>query len=84
MPDVPAAPVPDPVPPKLDVSNLFISYTDRKGVTVQAVQDVSFQLANKPGRRIVFMALGPRTIHIHPNLRDDWTTSARSLCPRPW
>lgn len=30
------------------------------------------------------MAFGPRAIHIHPNLRDDWTTSERSLSPRPW
>ena len=30
-----------PPPPKLDVKNLYISYTDRKGNTVQAVQDVA-------------------------------------------
>jgi NitT/TauT family transport system ATP-binding protein len=48
-----------PVPPKLDVKNLFISYTDRTGNTVQAVQDVSFELANKPGIGELAVFLGP-------------------------
>src|SRR5687767_2544531 len=60
---VPEAAAPAPaggaLPPKLDVKNLFISYTDRKGNTVQAVQDVSFELANKPGLGELAVFLGP-------------------------
>jgi NitT/TauT family transport system ATP-binding protein len=57
MPDEqPAAPV---VPPKLDISNLFLSYTDRHGKTVQAVQDVSLSVANKPGIGELCVFLGP-------------------------
>src|SRR3954447_5612738 len=55
----PATPAAGPTPPKLDVKNLFISYTDRKGNTVQAVQDVSFELANKPGVGELAVFLGP-------------------------
>ncbi|MBL8950840.1 MAG: ABC transporter ATP-binding protein [Myxococcaceae bacterium] len=57
-----AAPAAEPkgeLPPKLDVKNLFISYTDRKGNTVQAVQDVSFELKNKPGVGELAVFLGP-------------------------
>jgi len=55
MPDA----TPSTTPPKLDVKNLFISYTDRKGNTVQAVQDVSFEIGNKPGVGELAVFLGP-------------------------
>jgi NitT/TauT family transport system ATP-binding protein len=45
--------------PKLDLKNLFISYTDRKGRTVQAVEDVNLTVANKPGIGELAVFLGP-------------------------
>ena len=60
----PAAPVPQGgltagTPPKLELKNLFISYTDRQGRTVQAVQDVNLTVANKPGIGELAVFLGP-------------------------
>jgi NitT/TauT family transport system ATP-binding protein len=58
----PAAPAPalgGVTPPKLELKNLFISYTDRKGRTVQAVQDVNLTVANKPGIGELAVFLGP-------------------------
>ena len=46
-------------PPKLELKNLFISYTDRQGRTVQAVQDVNLTVANKPGIGELAVFLGP-------------------------
>ena len=40
---------PGTTPPKLELQNLYISYTDRQGKTVQAVEDVNLTIANKPG-----------------------------------
>jgi NitT/TauT family transport system ATP-binding protein len=45
--------------PKLDIQNLFISYADRSGATVQAVDDVSLTVANKPGVGELAVFLGP-------------------------
>lgn len=45
--------------PKLAIENLFISYTDRQGRRVQAVDDVSLSLANKPGAGELAVFLGP-------------------------
>ncbi len=45
--------------PKLDIRNLFISYTDRDGNTVQAVDDVNLTVANKPGVGELAVFLGP-------------------------
>ncbi|MBL8911686.1 MAG: ABC transporter ATP-binding protein [Archangium sp.] len=69
MPETPAAPVapapagqqqlPGATPPKLELKNLYISYTDRKGRTVQAVQDVNLTVANKPGIGELAVFLGP-------------------------
>src|SRR5207253_3420998 len=44
---------------KLELKNLYLSYTDRQGKTVRAVEDVSLSIANKPliGELAVF--LGP-------------------------
>jgi NitT/TauT family transport system ATP-binding protein len=47
------------VPPKLELGGLFISYTDREGRTVQAVQDVNLTVANKPGVGELAVFLGP-------------------------
>ncbi|MEW5739965.1 MAG: ABC transporter ATP-binding protein [Myxococcota bacterium] len=46
-------------PPKLELKDLFISYTDRKGRTVQAVEDVNLTVANKPGHGELAVFLGP-------------------------
>ncbi|MFT3706458.1 MAG: ABC transporter ATP-binding protein [Archangium sp.] len=70
MAETPAAPAPAPAAapagalpassvPKLELKNLFISYTDRKGRTVQAVQDVNLTVANKPGIGELAVFLGP-------------------------
>ncbi len=74
MSDVPAAPVPaapEPAPkpaqpqlsastvPKLELKDLYISYTDRKGRTVQAVENVNLTVANKPGIGELAVFLGP-------------------------
>ena len=45
--------------PKLELNNLYISYTDRQGKTVQAVEDVSLSIANKPGVGELAVFLGP-------------------------
>jgi NitT/TauT family transport system ATP-binding protein len=45
--------------PKLELKDLFISYTDRQGRTVQAVEDVSLTIANKPGIGELAVFLGP-------------------------
>ena len=45
--------------PKLDIRNLFMSYTDRAGKTVQAVEDASLSIANKPGIGELAVFLGP-------------------------
>jgi NitT/TauT family transport system ATP-binding protein len=45
--------------PKLDLRGLCISYTDRKGRTVQAVDDVTLTVANKPGVGELAVFLGP-------------------------
>jgi NitT/TauT family transport system ATP-binding protein len=47
------------LPAKLEVEHLFMSYTDRKGRTVQAVHDVSLSVANKPGVGELAVFLGP-------------------------
>lgn len=46
-------------PPKLELKDLYISYTDRKGRTVQAVENVSLSVANKPGIGELAVFLGP-------------------------
>jgi NitT/TauT family transport system ATP-binding protein len=45
--------------PKLELKDLYISYTDRKGRTVQAVENVNLTLANKPGVGELAVFLGP-------------------------
>src|SRR5262245_35480511 len=45
--------------PKLELKNLYISYTDREGRTVQAVEDVNLTIANKPGVGELAVFLGP-------------------------
>ncbi len=45
--------------PKLELKELYISYTDRKGRTVQAVDDVNLTIANKPGIGELAVFLGP-------------------------
>jgi NitT/TauT family transport system ATP-binding protein len=45
--------------PKLQLKDLFISYTSRKGSTVQAVEDVNLTIANKPGVGELAVFLGP-------------------------
>ncbi|MBX7116927.1 MAG: ABC transporter ATP-binding protein [Myxococcaceae bacterium] len=47
------------VPPKLELKNVYMSYADRSGKTVQAVEDVSLSLANKPGIGELAVFLGP-------------------------
>jgi NitT/TauT family transport system ATP-binding protein len=67
MPDAPAAgPANEPPSglaqgsvPKLELKDLFISYTDRKGNRVQAVENVSLTLSNKPGVGELAVFLGP-------------------------
>ncbi len=55
-----AAPASSPAtPPKLELKDLFISYTDRQGRTVQAVEDVNLTVANKPGIGELAVFLGP-------------------------
>lgn len=61
MPE-PTAPAPEAAPtsvPKLELRNLSMSYTDRKGRTVHAVDDVSLSVANKPGTGELAVFLGP-------------------------
>ncbi len=45
--------------PKLELKNLYISYTDRAGKSVQAVEDVNLSVANKPGVGELAVFLGP-------------------------
>jgi ABC-type nitrate/sulfonate/bicarbonate transport system ATPase subunit len=45
--------------PKLELKHLSMSYTDRKGRTVHAVDDVSLSVANKPGVGELAVFLGP-------------------------
>lgn len=45
--------------PKLELKDLYISYTDRKGRTVQAVENVNLTVANKPGVGELAVFLGP-------------------------
>ena len=47
------------LPLKLELKNLYISYTDRQGRTVQAVEDVNLSVANKPGVGELAVFLGP-------------------------
>ncbi|MBE3072509.1 MAG: ABC transporter ATP-binding protein [Acidobacteria bacterium] len=46
-------------PPKLRVSNLGITYIDRLGNRTEAVRDISFEIADKPGSGEVVVFLGP-------------------------
>jgi len=46
-------------PPKLRVSNLGITYIDRLGARTEAVRDISFEIADKPGSGEVVVFLGP-------------------------
>jgi NitT/TauT family transport system ATP-binding protein len=45
--------------PKLELKDLFISYTDRAGRNVQAVENVNLTVANKPGIGELAVFLGP-------------------------
>lgn len=45
--------------PKLELKDLYISYTDRQGRTVQAVENVNLTIANKPGIGELAVFLGP-------------------------
>ena len=46
-------------PPKLELKDLSVSYTDRKGQRVQAVSGVNLTVANKPGIGELAVFLGP-------------------------
>ncbi len=46
-------------PPKLELKDLYISYTDRKGNHVQAVDGVNLNIENKPGVGELAVFLGP-------------------------
>ncbi len=45
--------------PKLEIRDLYMSYTDRKGRTVQAVEGLNLNIANKPGHGELAVFLGP-------------------------
>src|SRR5919106_4406536 len=47
------------VPPKLRVTNLSVTYIDRKGNRTEAVRDVSFDILDKPGAGEIVVFLGP-------------------------
>jgi ABC-type nitrate/sulfonate/bicarbonate transport system ATPase subunit len=47
------------VPPKLRVSNLSVTYIDRKGNRTEAVRDVSFDVLDKPDSGEIVVFLGP-------------------------
>ena len=47
------------VPPKLRVSNLSVTYIDRKGNRTEAVRDVSFDVLDKPESGEIVVFLGP-------------------------
>lgn len=55
----PAGAVGGGTPPKLEVKDLFMSYVDRAGKRVQAVEDVNLTVANKPGVGELAVFLGP-------------------------
>jgi len=46
-------------PPKLRVSNLSVTYIDRKGNRTEAVRDVSFDVYDKPDSGEIIVFLGP-------------------------
>ncbi len=46
-------------PLKIDVKNLSMSYMSRAGDPVHAVDDISFEIANKPGTGEIIVFLGP-------------------------
>src|SRR5687768_5926830 len=46
-------------PPKLRVSNLSVTYIDRKGNRTEAVRDVSFDVLDKPDSGEIVVFLGP-------------------------
>ena len=46
-------------PLKLEIQGLYMSYVDRAGKSVQAVEDVSLSVANKPGVGELAVLLGP-------------------------
>src|ERR671928_583036 len=46
-------------PPKLRVSNLSVTYIDRKGNQTEAVRDVSFDVYDKPDSGEIVVFLGP-------------------------
>jgi ABC-type nitrate/sulfonate/bicarbonate transport system ATPase subunit len=46
-------------PPKLRVSDLSVTYIDRKGNRTEAVRDVSFDVIDKPGSGEIVVFLGP-------------------------
>lgn len=46
-------------PPKLRVSNLSVTYVDRKGNHTEAVRDVSFDVFDKPDSGEIVVFLGP-------------------------
>ena len=50
----PAAPA-----PKLAVADLSITYVDRAGRKTEAVREVSFEIADKPGAGEIVVFLGP-------------------------
>jgi NitT/TauT family transport system ATP-binding protein len=45
--------------PKLDIQNLSVTYVDRKGRAVHAVDDLSLRVDNKPGVGELAVLLGP-------------------------
>ncbi len=45
--------------PKLELEGLYLSYTDRAGKRVQAVENVNLTIANKPGIGELAVFLGP-------------------------
>jgi NitT/TauT family transport system ATP-binding protein len=60
MPEPSATPGGDPAAvPKVELRHVSLSYTDRAGRTVQAVDDVSLSVANKPGAGELAVFLGP-------------------------
>src|SRR6185503_12337400 len=46
-------------PPKLRVEHLSVTYLSRDGRTTEAVRDVSFDVADKPGIGEIVVFLGP-------------------------
>ena len=58
-PVAPAAGMAAGTAPKLELKHLYISYTDRTGNRVQAVDDANLTIANKPGVGELAVFLGP-------------------------